>query len=61
MRLGMERGAGTQPLWQGVSLVVDEVHKSDSGRDRPCMRFLLANFAITDSSRFFKQQAQTSA
>ena len=60
MRLGMERGAGTQPLWQGVSLVVDEVTRATQG-EIVVHAILLANFAITDSSRFFKQQAQTSA
>ena len=31
IRLGMERGAATQPLWQGVSLVVDEYSRSAYG------------------------------
>ena len=32
IRLGMERGAAVQPMWQGVSLVVDEFTRAASGR-----------------------------
>ena len=31
IRLGMERGAAVQPMWQGVSLVVDEFTRAAYG------------------------------
>ena len=31
IRLGMERGGATQPLWQGVSLVIDEFSRAAYG------------------------------
>ena len=37
IRLGMERGGAVQPLWQGISLVVDEFSRERLRRNyRPC-------------------------
>ena len=57
MRLGMERGAAIQPLWQGVSLIVDEFTRATQG-EIVVHAVLLANFAITRSGQWFKQQIQ---
>ena len=58
IRLGMERGAATQPLWQGISLVVDEFTRAAYG-EIIVHAVLLANFAITRKAQFHKQQVQT--
>ena len=58
MRLGMERGAAVQPMWQGVSLIVDEFTRATQG-EIVVHAILLANFAITRSAAWFKQQIQT--
>ena len=42
----MERGSAVQPMWQGVSLVVDEFSRSAHG-EIIVHAILLANFAIT--------------
>ena len=60
MRLGMSSGGAVQPLWNAVSILVDPFSKSVQG-EVVVTATMLANFAITDSSRFHKQQAQTSA
>ena len=57
IRLGMERGAATQPLWQGVSLVVDEFTRATQG-EIVVHAILLSNFAITRKAQWFKQQTQ---
>ena len=56
-RLGMERGAAVQPMWQGVSLIVDEFTRSTQG-GIVVSAILLANFAITRAAQFAKQQIQ---
>ena len=60
MRLGMSAGAAVQPLWNAVSILVDPFSKSVQG-EVVVTATLLSNFAITDGSRFHKQQVQTSA
>ena len=57
IRLGMERGGATQPLWQGVSLVIDEFTRSAYG-EIIFHAVLLANFAITRKAQWHKQQTQ---
>ena len=57
IRLGMERGAAVQPMWQGVSLVVDEFTRAAYG-EIIVHAVLLANFAITRKAQWFKQQTQ---
>ena len=57
IRLGMERGAAVQPIWQGVSLVVDEFSRSAYG-EIIIHAILLANFAITRKDQWFKAQTQ---
>ena len=58
IRLGMERGAAVQPMWQGVSLVVDEFTRSAAFGEIIVHAVLLANFAITSKAQFHKQQTQ---
>ena len=58
IRLGMERGAAVQPMWQGVSLVVDEFTRAAYG-EIIVHAVLLANFALTRAAQFHKQQVQT--
>ena len=43
IRLGMERGGAVQPMWQGVSLVVDEFTRAAYG-EIIIHAILLANF-----------------
>ena len=57
IRLGMERGGATQPVWQGVSLVVDEYSRSAHG-EIIVHAILLANFAITRKDQWSKRQTQ---
>ena len=57
IRLGMERGAAIQPMWQGVSLIVDEFTRAAYG-EIIVHAVLLANFAITRKSQWFKNQTQ---
>ena len=57
IRLGLERGAAVQPMWQGVSLIVDEFTRATQG-EIVVHAVLLANFAITRSAQWFKQQIQ---
>ena len=57
LRLGMERGAAVQPMWQGVSLIIDEYTRAAFG-EIIIHAVLLANFAITRKAQFFKQQTQ---
>ena len=57
MRLGQELGGAVQPMWQGVSLVVDEFSRSAYG-EIIVHAILLSNFAITRTAQFHKQQTQ---
>ena len=57
IRLGMERGGAVQPMWQGVSLLVDEFSRSAYG-EIIVHAVLLANFAITRKAQWFKNQTQ---
>ena len=57
IRLGMERGAAVQPLWQGVSLVVDEFTRAAHG-EIIVHAVLLANFAITRKGQWSKRQTR---
>ena len=57
VRLGMERGGAVQPMWQGVSLIVDEVTRATQG-EIIVTAVLFANFAITRAAQFHKQQTQ---
>ena len=57
MRLGQERGGAVQPMWQGVSLVVDEFTRAAYG-EIIVHAILLSNFAITRTAQFHKQQTQ---
>ena len=57
IRLGMERGAAVQPMWQGVSLVVDEFTRASHG-EIIIHAILLANFAITRKDQWSKRQTQ---
>ena len=57
IRLGMERGAAVQPMWQGVSLIVDEFTRAAYG-EIIVHAVLLANFAITRKAQFSKRQTQ---
>ena len=57
IRLGMERGAAVQPMWQGVSLIVDEFTRAAHG-EIIVHAVLLANFAITRKAQWFKNQTQ---
>ena len=57
IRLGMERGAAIQPMWQGASLLVDEFSRSAYG-EIIVHAILQANFAITRKAQWFKNQTQ---
>ena len=57
IRLGMERGGAVQPLWEGVSLIIDEFTRAAYG-EIIVHAVLLANFAITRKAQWFKQQTQ---
>ena len=57
IRLGSARGAAVQPMWEGVSLVVDEFTRSAYG-EIVVHAVLLANFAITRKAQWHKQQTQ---
>ena len=57
IRLGMERGAAVQPMWQGVSLVVDEFTRAAFG-EVIVHAVMLSNFAITRKAQFSKRQTQ---
>ena len=57
IRLGMERGAAVQPMWQGVSLIIDEYTRAAHG-ELIIHAVLLANFAITRKAQWFKNQTQ---
>ena len=57
VRLGMERGGAIQPLWQGISLVVDEFTRAAFG-EVIVHAVLLSNFKVTRKSQFHKQQVQ---
>ena len=50
-----ERGAAVQPMWQGVSIVVDEFTRVTQG-EIVVHAILLANFAITRTAQWYKQQ-----
>ena len=55
-RRGM-RADYAAPIWEGVSIVPDEVTKAGSG-EIVVTAFLLANFALLRSDGFYKQQTQ---
>ena len=57
IRLGMERGAAVQPLWQGVTILFDPFSRS-SQNELIVTAVLLSNFQITRSAQWFKQQTQ---
>ena len=57
MRLGMERGAAVQPMWEGVTILSDPYSRSAQG-EVVITAILLANFAITRAAQFYKQQIQ---
>ena len=57
VRLGMDRGGASQPVWRNVSIVVDEVTRATQG-EVIVSAFLMSNFAIVGANRFFKQQVQ---
>ena len=57
IRLGSERGAAIQPMWEGVSIVVDEFTRSAFG-EIVVHANLLSNFAVTRKAQFHKQQTQ---
>ena len=57
IRLGSARGAAVQPMWEGVSLIVDEFTRSAYG-EIVVHAVLLANFAITRKAQWHKQQTQ---
>ena len=57
IRLGMERGGAIQPMWEGISLVVDEFSRATQG-EIIVHAILLANFAITRKAQWHKQQTQ---
>ena len=59
VRLGMERGAAIQPLWQGISLVIEDKYSRSAYGEIIVHAILLANFAITRKAQFHKQQVQT--
>ena len=59
IRLGSERGAAVQPMWQGVSLVVDEFTRAAHG-EIIVHAILLANFAATRKAQWSKRQTQHS-
>ena len=60
IRLGMDRGAAVQPMWEGISLVVDEVTRATQG-EIVIHAILLSNFQITRAAQFYKQQTQHAA
>ena len=57
IRLGMERGAAVQPLWQGVTILSDPFSRS-SQNELIVTAVLLSNFQITRSAQWRKQQTQ---
>ena len=57
IRLGMERGAAVQAVWQGASLIVDEFSRAAHG-EIIVHAVLLANFAITRAAQFSKRETQ---
>ena len=57
IRLGAERGAAVQPLWEGITILSDPYSRSAQG-ELVITAVLLANFAITRSAQFHKQQIQ---
>ena len=57
IRLGSERGAAVQPMWQGVSLIVDEFTRAAFG-EVILHAVLLANFKVTRKAQWSKRQSQ---
>ena len=57
VRLGLDSGAATQPIWNGISLVVDETSRAVQG-EIVIHAILLSNFQITRAASFYKQQTQ---
>ena len=60
IRLGTDRGAAVQPMWEGISIVVDESSRLVQG-EVVIHAILLSNFAITRAAQFYKQQTQHAA
>ena len=57
IRLGMERGAAVQPIWQGVTILSDPYSRS-SQNELIVHAVLLSSFAITRTAQWRKQQTQ---
>ena len=57
VRLGMERGAAIQPVWEGITILADPYSRSSHG-ELVISAILLSNFAITRAAQFRKQQIQ---
>ena len=57
VRLGSERGAAVQPLWEGVSLIVDELTRASYG-EIIVHAVLLSNFSVTRKAQWSKRQTQ---
>ena len=57
IRLGMARGGAIQPLWEGISLIVDEYTRAAHG-EIIVHAVLLSNFAITRKAQWSKRQTQ---
>ena len=57
IRLGMERGAAVQPMWQGVTILADPYSRSTQG-EIVITAVLLSSFAITRAGQFSKRQIQ---
>ena len=57
VRLGMRRDM-VQPLWQGLTIIVDEVSKSGAG-EIEITAVMLMNTRILRAAGFYKQQIQT--
>ena len=58
IRLGMERGAAVQPMWNGVSLVIEDKYTRAAHGELIIHAVLLANFAITRKAQWSKRQTQ---
>ena len=57
IRLGGERGAAVQPMWQGITIIADPYSRSVQG-EVVISAILLSNFAITRAAQWRKQQTK---
>ena len=57
IRLGSERGAAIQPMWEGISLIVDEFTRAAFG-EIIVHAVLLSNFSVTRKAQWSKRQTQ---